>query len=282
MRCIKNGAVDFLPKSCDSARLITTVRNALHIRVLEERLQQLQDPGSAGLQCYDELYGTSEAMRNVFAQLSMRLILSRLTQLAPDMLRARSPQDHRPSPIFPRPPVTPEPGHRPPATGSRSPAGPTPNDPGPRAPAAHQPLPPPPVLVTVRPDGKISLRLLNEVHAEGLTPAELCVAITEAAKKYLEAPVVSVTVKQINSRKVYVIGMVNKPGPYNTTGPLTILQLIALAGGLQEFADKKNILVVRSEQGKMLSYKVNYEDISRGKNLGQNIELKPGDTVIVR
>ena len=136
--------------------------------------------------------------------------------------------------------------------------------------------------VVVRPDGKISLRLLNEVHAEGLTPAELCVAITEAAKKYLEAPVVSVTVKQINSRKVYVIGMVNKPGPYNTTGPLTILQLIALAGGLQEFADKKNILVVRSEQGKMLSYKVNYDDISRGKNLGQNIELKPGDTVIVR
>lgn len=136
--------------------------------------------------------------------------------------------------------------------------------------------------VIVRPDGKISLRLLNELHAEGLTPVELCVVITEAAKKYLEAPVVSVTVKQINSRKIYVIGMVAKPGPYNTTGPLTVLQLIALAGGLQEFADEKNIVVIRNEAGNTLSYKVNYADLSKGKNLGQNIELRPGDTVIVR
>jgi polysaccharide export outer membrane protein len=94
--------------------------------------------------------------------------------------------------------------------------------------------------------------------------------------------VVSVTVKQINSRKIYVIGMVAKPGPYNTTGPLTVLQLIALAGGLQEFADEKNIVVIRNEAGNTLSYKVNYADLSKGKNLGQNIELRPGDTVIVR
>jgi len=136
--------------------------------------------------------------------------------------------------------------------------------------------------VVVRPDGKISVRLLNDIQAAGLTPVELCVAITEAARKYLEQPVVSVTVKQINSRKVYIVGMIGKPGPYNTTGPLTVLQLIAMAGGLHEFADKKNILVLRTEAGKTLHYTVNYEDLSKGRNLGQNIELKPGDTVIVR
>lgn len=136
--------------------------------------------------------------------------------------------------------------------------------------------------VVVRPDGKISLPLVNEVLATGLTPIELCVAITEAAKKFIEAPVVSVTVKQINSRKVYIMGQVASTGPYNMTGPLTVVQLIAMAGGLQEFADKKNILVMRTEAGKNLSIKINYDDISKGRNLGQNIELRPGDIVIVR
>lgn len=136
--------------------------------------------------------------------------------------------------------------------------------------------------VVVRPDGKITLPIINDVQAEGLTPVELCVAVTEAAKKFFESPTVSVSVKQINSRRVFITGMVSKPGPYNTTGPMTVLQLISLAGGLQEFADRKNILVIRKEAGKELAYKVNYEDISKGKNLSQNIELRPGDIVIVR
>ena len=136
--------------------------------------------------------------------------------------------------------------------------------------------------VVVRPDGKISLPLINDIQAAGLTPLELCSAVTEAAKRYVEEPTVSVVVKQIHSRKVYIMGQVAKTGQYDMTGPMTVMQLIAVAGGLQEFADKKNVLVTRKEAGKDISYKVNYEDISKGKNLGQNIQLKPGDIVIVR
>jgi polysaccharide export outer membrane protein len=135
--------------------------------------------------------------------------------------------------------------------------------------------------VVVRPDGKITLPLINDIQAAGLTPVALCNAITDAAKRVLTAPVVSVIVKEIKSRKVYIIGQVGKPGPYEMTGQMTVVHLLTLAGGLAEFADKENILVVRREAGKDLYYRVNYRDISRGKNLAQNIALKPGDTVIV-
>jgi polysaccharide export outer membrane protein len=136
--------------------------------------------------------------------------------------------------------------------------------------------------VVVRPDGKISLPLVNDIQAAGLTPMQLCEAVTVAAKQYLEAPTVSIVVKQINSRRVYIIGQVGKTGPYPMSASMTVVELIALAGGVAEFADKKNILVVRKEAGKDISYKVNYEEISKGRNLGQNIELRPGDIVIVR
>ena len=135
--------------------------------------------------------------------------------------------------------------------------------------------------VVVRPDGKISLPLLNDIQASGLTPEQLRMAVTEAAGKLVEEPNVAVVVKAIMSRKVFVTGQVNKPGPYPLSGPTTVLQLIATAGGVLEYADKKNIRVMRTENGKQVSYKFNYTDVLQGKNLKQNIDLKPGDTVIV-
>jgi polysaccharide export outer membrane protein len=136
--------------------------------------------------------------------------------------------------------------------------------------------------VAVRPDGKITLPLVNEIQAAGLTPEELRVQVTEAASKFLvEVPTVSVVVKAINSRKVFVTGMVGKPGPYPLTGPTTVLQLLSMAGGLHEYADSKNISIIRVVNGKQTSLRFNYKDVAKRKNLQQNIELKPGDTIIV-
>ena len=135
--------------------------------------------------------------------------------------------------------------------------------------------------VAVRPDGMISLPLLNDVKAAGLTPEQLRVQVTAAAAKLIEDPTVTVVVKQINSRKVFITGQVNKQGPYPLAAPTTVLQLISMAGGVLEYADAKNITILRNEGGKQVVFKFNYKDVSKGKNLKQNIELKPGDTIIV-
>jgi polysaccharide biosynthesis/export protein len=135
--------------------------------------------------------------------------------------------------------------------------------------------------VTVRPDGNISLPLLNDIHAAGLTPAQLRDRLTEAARRYVEDPNVTVVVHEINSRKVFVTGEIANPGEYPLMGPTTVLQLIAVAGGLRDYADGKKILIVRPENGKQVTYRFNYKDAAAGKGLRQNIELKPGDTIIV-
>ncbi len=135
--------------------------------------------------------------------------------------------------------------------------------------------------VTVRPDGKVTLPLVNDLDAAGKTPEELRKAITEAASRFVEDPTVSVVVKQINSRRVYITGMVGKSGAYPISAPTTVLQLISMAGGLSEFAHSKNIIINRVENGRQVALKFNYSDVQKGKNLHQNIELRPGDTVIV-
>jgi polysaccharide export outer membrane protein len=140
--------------------------------------------------------------------------------------------------------------------------------------------------VTVRPDGMISLPLLNDVHAAGLTPDRLRDIITETATKYVEDPTVTVIVKTINSRKVFITGQIGKPGAYPLMGGMTISQLIALAGGLGEYADREHITVVRGSQrrpdGSPWSYTVNYTDLLKRVRLTQNnLELKPGDTILV-
>jgi polysaccharide export outer membrane protein len=136
--------------------------------------------------------------------------------------------------------------------------------------------------VAVRPDGRISLPLLNEVQAAGLTPMELRDAIDREAHRFIDDPNVTVVVKQINSRRVFVTGLVMRPGPYPLMGPLTVVQALAMAGGLREDADDKHVVVMRTENGRPVAMRVNYRDISAPQNLRQNIELKPGDTVVVR
>ena len=120
--------------------------------------------------------------------------------------------------------------------------------------------------VTVRPDGLISLPLLNDVQAGGLTPEQLRDKIAKAAMKFLEeAPTLAIVVKTINSRKVYVTGMVAKPGLYQLTGAMTVVQLLATAGGIQEFADSKNITIVRTEDGKQVSYPVQLQGLRQAE-----------------
>jgi polysaccharide export outer membrane protein len=133
----------------------------------------------------------------------------------------------------------------------------------------------------VRPDGRISLPLINDVVAAGLTPEQLREGLMKEAQRFVEDTNVTVIVKAINSRWIYVTGEVSKPGPYPLVGPTTVLQLIAMAGGLLEYADSDSIVVMRNENGKPSNFKFNYKDVVRQRNLQQNILLKPGDTVVV-
>ena len=135
--------------------------------------------------------------------------------------------------------------------------------------------------VVVRPDGRISLPLLNDIEAAGITPEELRVQLEKAAVKYIAEPNATVVVKTINSRKVYITGNVLKPGTYPLNGDMSVLQLIAVAGGLQEYADSKKIVVMRKEEGRDQFFSFNYKDVVKQKNVQQNIGLKPGDTVVV-
>ena len=135
--------------------------------------------------------------------------------------------------------------------------------------------------VTVRPDGKVTVPLLNDVVASGRTPEQLRDAIQQAARAFLEDPTPTVVVKEIKSRRVFITGQVEKPGPYPLNDRLTVLQLIAVAGGLKEFADGKSITVMRNVNGRVVALPFNYRDVIRRKHLDQNVELRPGDTVVV-
>jgi polysaccharide export outer membrane protein len=135
--------------------------------------------------------------------------------------------------------------------------------------------------VLVRPDGKISLPLLNDIQASGLTPEQLRQSVTEAARQYIADPNASVVVRQINSRKVFITGEVARPGEYPLPGPTTVLQLIAIAGGVNEYSDKENIVILRTENGREVAHNFNYKDVVKQKNPRQNIALKPGDTIVV-
>jgi polysaccharide export outer membrane protein len=135
--------------------------------------------------------------------------------------------------------------------------------------------------VVVRPDGLITLPLINDMKAAGLTPDQLRAKVTDAATKFVEAPNVQVYVRDIKSRQVFITGMINRSSPYPLIGPMTVMQLISMAGGLQDFADGKNIVIIRTVNGEPISYRFNYNEVMKRKNLKQNIELKPGDTVVV-
>ena len=143
--------------------------------------------------------------------------------------------------------------------------------------------------VTVRPDGKVTLPLLNDIRAAGLTPEQFRDRVNEAAKPLvLGDPDVTVTVRTVNSRKVFITGQVRTPGVYPIGARLTVVQLIAMAGGLSEFAKSKDIVILRDPAGaaaasgaKPTTFRFNYDAVRSLKNLASNIDLKPGDTVIV-
>jgi len=131
----------------------------------------------------------------------------------------------------------------------------------------------------VRPDGMISLPLLNDVQAAGLTPMQLKDSITSKLKKYLADPRVTVVVTTINSQRVYVTGEVLHTGPITLVPDMTVLQALASAG-FNQFANTKKIYVLRMENGKQQKFPVNYKELLQG-NQATNILLKPGDTIVV-
>lgn len=133
--------------------------------------------------------------------------------------------------------------------------------------------------VAVRPDGNVSLPLVKEVHLSGLSITQAQDAVTEKLKTVLTNPQVTVSVVEVRSKTVYITGEVGKPGGYSVVAPLNVLQLIARAGGLTEFAHRKDIYVLRNSQTSRLHF--NYKEVIKGKNPAQNISLQPGDTVVV-
>jgi len=133
----------------------------------------------------------------------------------------------------------------------------------------------------VRVDGNISLPLVHEVKAAGLTPFKLKESLTERFKEFIENPNVSVTVMEANSFKVYVSGQVKAPGVYRLRSETTVLQIIPMAGGFTEWANQKKILILRKENGKEKRIIVNYKKILKGDATDSNIVLKGGDTIVV-
>ncbi len=133
--------------------------------------------------------------------------------------------------------------------------------------------------VPVRPDGKISLPLLNDVQASGLTPTQLATEITQDLKKFVTDPQVTVIVREINSQRVYLLGEVTRAGAYPLLPGMTVLQALSSAGGFTQFANLKKIYVLRVENGKQEKFPFNYKEaLSKGD---QNIFLKAGDTIVV-
>jgi polysaccharide biosynthesis/export protein len=135
--------------------------------------------------------------------------------------------------------------------------------------------------VLVRLDGKISFPLLNDVQAAGVTTGDLKKTIEEGLKSYVAHPVVTVAVKSPMSQKFYVLGEVTKTGEYPLFKNMTVLQAFAVAGGFTQWASKDEILLLRREAGKEKIYRVNYKDITKGRDPAQNLLIQADDTIVV-
>ena len=129
----------------------------------------------------------------------------------------------------------------------------------------------------IRPDGKITMPLVGEIPAAGLTPVKLGERITELVAKFVNDPQVTVSVQSVRSKRYYVTGEVFKPGAYPLVVPTTVFEALTLAGGFRDFANKKKITVVRGQE----RLRVNYNEIVKGKNPEQNVTLENGDHIIV-
>jgi len=134
----------------------------------------------------------------------------------------------------------------------------------------------------VRPDGRISLPLIGEVQAAGMSVAQLQAVIAQKLSAYMSHPEVNVSVQEIKSRSFNIIGRVNKAGSYDLLRPMTVLDAIAEAGGFQDFAKQKDIYILREKpSGGKSRFPFNYKDVIKGKHIEQNITLEPNDTIIV-
>jgi polysaccharide export outer membrane protein len=136
-------------------------------------------------------------------------------------------------------------------------------------------------VIPVRPDGKITLPLLNDVQASGLTAMQLAVSLRDGLSKFLTSPQVTVTVTEINSRRIYLTGEVTRPGALALLPNMTVLQALASGGGFTQFARLKNIYVMRTENGKQVKHPFNYKEVVKGNLAEQNIPLQPGDVIVV-
>jgi polysaccharide biosynthesis/export protein len=136
-------------------------------------------------------------------------------------------------------------------------------------------------VVPVRPDGKISMPLLNDVQAAGLTPMALAANITASLKKFVSDPQVTIVVTAINSQRIYILGEVARPGAFPLLPGMTMLEGLSSAGGFTQFANTKKIYLLRKVDGKMEKYPFNYKDVIHGKTPEQNVALKAGDTIVV-
>jgi polysaccharide biosynthesis/export protein len=135
--------------------------------------------------------------------------------------------------------------------------------------------------VPVRPDGKVTLPLLDDLQAAGLTPMELAAEIGDKLKKFINNPQVTVSVTEINSRRVYVTGEVARSGAFPMLPSMTVLQALSSSGGFTQFARTKKIYVLRMEDGKQVKLPFNYNDVVSGKKPQENIVLRPGDVIVV-
>ena len=135
--------------------------------------------------------------------------------------------------------------------------------------------------VPVRPDGKISMPLLGDMQAAGSTPMQLTQRLTDGLKKYMDDPRVTVIVTAINSRRVFILGQVGRPGAFPLLPHMTVLQAISSAGGLTPYAGQSKIYVLRNDNGKQTKLPFNYKEVLRGQKPEQDIELKAGDTIVV-
>jgi polysaccharide export outer membrane protein len=135
--------------------------------------------------------------------------------------------------------------------------------------------------VSVRLDGKISLPLVNDIDAAGLTSAELRNQLTEKYKDFVDFPEISVTVVQSNSKKIYILGKVTNPGEYPLQKYMTVVQAISLAGGLAQWADSSDVKLIRKIRGTERTFRVDYDAIVSGEDSSQNVLLQPDDTIFV-
>jgi len=136
-------------------------------------------------------------------------------------------------------------------------------------------------VVVVRPDGKITLPLIGDVVASGLTAIQLQEKLEKLLKEYVEIPKVSVSVTAARNMKIYLLGNVARPGEIELTKPITVLEAISIAGGLNEWAKQSDLRLMRKINGQLKTYRIDYKAIIDGKDPSQNIVLKPGDTIYV-